>query len=63
MAVIYNLWNVSGPLSGSAELNIYDKAWATVHLGLLGFDFHIFLADLCYKGSIGYDLNILEVRS
>lgn len=50
-----------GPLSGYGKVTVEDKAWATVHVGIFGFDLDIFRAELCYKGEIGYDLNILAV--
>ena len=36
-------------------------AWATVHVGIIGFDFDMFRAELCFKGGIEYGLNILKV--
>ena len=49
------------PLSGHLITDIFDKAYATIHLGFLGMDLHLFKAELCFKGSIKYDLNILAV--
>ena len=42
-------------------MDVLDKAWVTAHLGILGFDYHLFKAELCFRGDIKYDLNMLAV--
>ena len=38
-----------------------DSVFATLHIGIIGFDLDIFKAELCMKGHIEYELNILKV--
>ena len=49
------------PLAGHLKVNIHDAAWATIHVGILGFDLTIFKAEICFKGGIEYHLNMLAV--
>ena len=51
----------SEPLSGLAEVDVYNEAWLMVYIGWFGIEFDIMRAKLCYQGSIKYDLNILKV--
>ena len=38
-----------------------DSAFATLHIGIIGFDLDLYKAELCMKGHIDYGLNILKV--
>ena len=51
-----------GPLKGHLDIDILDSAFATAHIGIIGYDFDFFRAELCVKGGIDYGLNILKVR-
>ena len=53
--------HVPGPLQGHLKVDILDSAFATLHIGIIGFDLDIFKAELCMKGHIEYGLNILKV--
>lgn len=53
--------SITAPLSGFAKVDIHDAAWATLHIGLLGFDYDVFRAEICFKGDIHYEVNILAV--
>ena len=53
----------SEPLKGEIKTDIFDKIWARFMLGLFGDNFDIIDAEICCKGSFGYELNILEVSS
>ena len=44
------------------KIDVLDSAYAVMHVGIIGFDLDIFRAELCFKGGIEYDLNILKVR-
>ena len=55
------LVHVPGPLQGHLKVDILDSAFATLHFGFIGFDLHLFKAELCMKGHIEYGLNILKV--
>ena len=43
------------------KVDLLDEAFATLHIGLIGFDFDIFRLDFCFNGGTEYDLNILKV--
>ncbi|WAR20843.1 hypothetical protein MAR_014817 [Mya arenaria] len=47
-------------LRGHFMVDVYDHAWAEAHVGLIGFDVDIVKAYVCFKGHIGYDLNVLK---
>ena len=51
----------SGPLQGHLKIDVMDSVYATIHIGLFGFDVDIFRGELCFKGGIQYGLNILKV--
>ena len=53
--------SVPGPLQGHLKVDILDSAYAILHVGIFGFDLTIFKAELCVKGHIEYELNILKV--
>ena len=54
--------NISDPLLAQAKVDILDKAWAELHVGMFAFNNDIFRAELCFKGRVEYGLNILKVR-
>ena len=43
------------------KVDFLDSAFATLHIGLIGFDFDIFRAEFCFKTGIEYELNTLKV--
>ena len=51
----------TAPLAGHLIVDVHDGTWATIHVGILNFDFDIFRAEICFKGKIEYELNILGV--
>ena len=51
-----------GLLSGHFMIDVYDGAYAEAHVGLLNFHVDIVKAFICFKGHIGYNLNVLKVR-
>ncbi|KAI0234744.1 hypothetical protein LSAT2_014923 [Lamellibrachia satsuma] len=54
-------WNPrSEPLWGHMKVDFLDSAFATLHIGLIGFDFDIFRAEFCFKTGIEYELNTLK---
>ena len=52
---------IAGPLRGHMKIDIMDSAFATLHVGIIGFDLDLYKAELCMKGHIEYELNILKV--
>ena len=42
-------------------VDVYDGAYAEAHVGLLNFQVDIVKAYVCFKGHIGYNLNVLKV--
>ncbi|KAK2165104.1 hypothetical protein NP493_1383g00012 [Ridgeia piscesae] len=48
------------PLLSKAKIDVLDTAWAEVHVGIFGLNYDIFRAELCFKGGIEYELNILK---
>ena len=53
---------VSAPLAGFLKVDVHDAAWTIFNIGILDLDFTVFKAELCFKGKVEYDLNILGVR-
>ena len=51
----------TGLLSGHFLIDVYDGAYAEAHVGLLNFQVDIVKAYICFKGHIGYNLNVLKV--
>jgi len=43
-----------------AQVVVDDRVWAVAKLGIINKNIDIFRAEACYKGGIGYDLNILK---
>ena len=56
------LFSLIAPLKGHLIVDVDDKAYATIHLGILGLQLDFFRAELCFKGNIRYEINILKVR-
>ena len=52
---------IPGPLRGHMKVDVMDSAFATLHIGIIGFDLDLYKAELCMKGHIDYELNILKV--
>ena len=50
-----------GPLQGHLDVDILDSAYASAHIGIIGYDIDFFRAEICVKGGIDYGLNILKV--
>lgn len=48
------------PLSGKFEVDIHDEGYIVGHLEFVGVRLDIFRARVCFKGRIGYNLNILQ---
>ncbi|XP_022102001.1 uncharacterized protein LOC110985344 [Acanthaster planci] len=48
------------PLSGHLRVDLYDEAYATVLVGLVGQKFDMARARFCFNGYIEYNLNILQ---
>ena len=48
-------------LSGYVDVNVHDKVWAEVHLGLIDERWDLFLAEICYKARLSYSTNIMKV--
>ena len=59
--VFYKSILVSAPLAGHLKVDVHDAAWTIFNIGILGLDFTVFKAELCFKGKVEYDLNILGV--
>ena len=53
---------LSEPLEAQMKLDVMDSAFVTLHVGLIGKDYDIVKAEVCMKGHVGYDLNILKVN-
>ena len=52
---------MTGKLNGYVDINVHDKVWTEVHVGLINTKFDIFLAEICYKGRLSYSTNIMKV--
>ena len=48
-------------MSGHLIVDVHDGAWVTVNIGILNYNFDLFRAEICFKGKIEYELNILKV--
>ena len=48
-------------MSGHLIVDVHDGAWVTVNVGILNYNFDLFRAEICFKGKIEYELNILKV--
>jgi len=44
----------------TGQVVVDNRAWAVAKLGIINTNLDIFRAEACYKGGIGYDLNILK---
>ena len=49
-------------MSGHLKVDVYDGAWVTINIGILNYNFDLFRAEICFKGQIEYELNILKVN-
>ncbi|KAL8573312.1 hypothetical protein ACOMHN_032774 [Nucella lapillus] len=47
-------------LNGEVKIAVHDKVWAEIHLGIIDKQFDIFRAELCYKGRLVYNVNIMK---
>ena len=47
-------------LDGSFEINVEDRVWATVKLGFINKNLDVVRAEACFRGGIGYDLNVFK---
>ncbi|XP_038050894.1 uncharacterized protein LOC119724045 [Patiria miniata] len=48
------------PLSGHLRVDLYDEAYATILVGLVGMNLDVARARFCFNGNIEYNLNILQ---
>jgi hypothetical protein len=51
----------TAPIQGFFRIDVHDRLFAEVHIGIINFQKYIFLIDVCYKGHIEYNLNLLKV--
>ena len=49
-------------LNGYVDVNVHDKLWAEIHLGIVNMEWTIILVEACYKGRLSYNTNIAKVR-
>ncbi|CAG2190932.1 unnamed protein product [Mytilus edulis] len=52
--------NIGAPLSGHLKIYVHDEVYARLHLGIIGKNFDIVQALLCFKGETSYNINILQ---
>ena len=62
MLIVFTMTYLSGPLEAQMKLDVMDSSFITFHVGLLGKDYDLVKAELCMKGHVGYQLNILKVN-
>ena len=43
------------------DVNVHDKVWAEIHLGIIDKKWTLLLAEVCYKGRLSYNMNIVKV--
>lgn len=48
-------------LSGHFRVDIYDGAFADIHVDIINLQIDIVKAYVCFKGHIEYNLNVLKV--
>ena len=53
---------LAGILSGYVDVAVHDKVWVEIHLGLIDKNWDILLAEVCYKGRLSYNMNIVKVK-
>ena len=51
----------AAPQSGHLLVDVFDTAYAIMHMGIIGQNLELIKAELCFKGKIEYELNILAV--
>lgn len=49
------------PFSGFLHLNVHDKVYAEAHVGIINYRVDILYIELCYRGRLEYNLNLLKV--
>ena len=49
------------PLAGHLSVDVHDEAWAVLNIGILSTRLDVVRIQLCFKGKVEYDLNILGV--
>ncbi|KAK7460766.1 hypothetical protein BaRGS_00038813, partial [Batillaria attramentaria] len=47
-------------LSGYVDVNVHDKGWAEIHLGVIHKHWDILLVEICYRGRLSYNMNIVK---
>ena len=57
--ILHSPW--TGVLNGYVDVNVYDKLWAEIHLGIIDKEWTIILVEACYKGRLSYNMNIVKV--
>ena len=49
-------------LNGYVDVSVHDKVWAEIHLGIIDKEWTLLLAEVCYKGRLSYNMNIVKVK-
>ena len=62
MLILFIMTYLSGPLDAQMKHDIMDSAFITFHVGIIEKDYDIVKAEVCMKGHVGYQLNILKVN-
>ena len=44
------------------DVNVHDKVWAEIHLGVINRQWTLLLAEICYKGRLSYNMNLVKVQ-
>ncbi|XP_076452271.1 uncharacterized protein LOC143287914 [Babylonia areolata] len=47
-------------LNGHVDVTVHDKVWAEIHLGIINKEWTILLVEVCYKGRLSYNINIIK---
>ena len=53
---------LAGVLNGYVDVTVHDKVWAEIHLGLIDKEWTLLLVEICYKGRLSYNMNIVKVK-
>lgn len=48
-------------LNGYVDVTVHDKVWAEIHAGIINKHWDILLMEICYKGRLSYNTNIMKV--
>ena len=51
----------TGVLSGYVDVDVHDKLWAEVHIGLINLKADVLLIEACYRGRLSYNMNLVKV--